>query len=32
MEVIDTKIEGLKLIRPNIYKDDRGYFLSHLHK
>ena len=28
MEVIDTKIEGLKLIRPNIYKDDRGYFFE----
>ena len=28
MEVIDTKIEGVKLIRPNIYKDDRGYFFE----
>lgn len=28
MEVIETKIEGLKIIRPNIYKDNRGYFFE----
>lgn len=28
MEVIETNIEGLKIIRPNIYKDERGYFIE----
>ena len=28
MEVIDSEIEGLKIIRPNIYRDDRGYFFE----
>lgn len=28
MEVIDTEIQGLKIIRPNIYIDDRGYFIE----
>ena len=28
MEVIETEIEGLKIIRPNIYRDDRGYFIE----
>lgn len=28
MEVIETEIEGLKIIRPNIYRDNRGYFFE----
>ena len=28
MEVIETEIKGLKIIRPNIYRDDRGYFIE----
>ena len=28
MEVIETKIKGLFLIKPNIYEDERGYFFE----
>lgn len=28
MEVIKTEIEGLLLIKPKVFKDDRGYFLE----
>lgn len=28
MEVIKTDIEGLLLIKPKVFKDDRGYFLE----
>lgn len=28
MEIIDTIFEGLKIIKPSIFKDDRGYFLE----
>lgn len=32
MEVIKTDIEGVVIIKPRIFKDDRGYFLSLLIK
>ena len=28
MKIIDTKINGLFLIKPNIYEDERGYFFE----
>jgi dTDP-4-dehydrorhamnose 3,5-epimerase len=28
MEIVDTIFEGLKIIKPPIFKDDRGYFLE----
>lgn len=28
MEVYDTKIEGLKIIHPKVFADERGYFLE----
>lgn len=28
MEVIETEIEGIKIIRPNIFRDNRGYFFE----
>ena len=28
MEVIDFNIKGLKLIKPDIFQDERGYFLE----
>lgn len=28
MEVVKTEIEGLLLIKPKVFKDDRGYFLE----
>ena len=28
MEVLDQPLEGLKLIRPNVFFDERGYFLE----
>ena len=28
MNVIDTEIEGVKIIEPNIFKDSRGYFFE----
>lgn len=32
MEVIDAKISGLQIIKPNIYKDQRGYFYESYNK
>ena len=31
MEIIKTNIEGVVIIEPRIFKDDRGYFLSLIH-
>ena len=31
MEVIKTGIEGVVVIEPRIFKDERGYFLSLIH-
>jgi dTDP-4-dehydrorhamnose 3,5-epimerase len=28
MKVLDTGIEGLKIIEPDVFKDERGYFLE----
>lgn len=28
MEILETEIEGLKIIRPKIFKDSRGYFFE----
>lgn len=28
MEIIDLPLEGLKLIKPDIYRDERGFFLE----
>jgi dTDP-4-dehydrorhamnose 3,5-epimerase len=28
MEIIETGIEGLKVIKPKVFKDPRGYFLE----
>jgi dTDP-4-dehydrorhamnose 3,5-epimerase len=28
MEVIEAEIDGVKIIRPNIYRDNRGYFIE----
>ena len=28
MEVIDLKLEGLKMIKPKVFKDQRGFFLE----
>lgn len=28
MEVIDLRLEGLKLIKPKVFKDNRGFFLE----
>ena len=28
MKVIDTEIEGVKIIEPNVFKDSRGYFFE----
>ena len=28
MQVIDTKIADVKIIEPNVYGDDRGFFLE----
>lgn len=28
MEVIDLELEGLKLIKPKVFKDDRGFFME----
>jgi dTDP-4-dehydrorhamnose 3,5-epimerase len=28
MKIIDTEIEGLKVIKLNLYKDDRGFFVE----
>ncbi|MEA2698773.1 MAG: dTDP-4-dehydrorhamnose 3,5-epimerase, partial [Myxococcales bacterium] len=28
MEVVDLKLEGLKLIRPKVFGDARGFFLE----
>ena len=32
MEIIDTKIKDVKLIKPKIYGDSRGFFLETYHK
>lgn len=32
MEIIKTNIEGVIIIEPRIFKDDRGYFLNHFLK
>ena len=32
MKIINTKIDGLFLIKPNIYKDGRGYFFESFNK
>lgn len=32
MKVIDTTIKGLKIIEPNIFTDDRGYFFEPYNK
>ena len=32
MEVIETPLEGLLVLRPNIYKDDRGHFFESYNK
>lgn len=32
MEIIETDIEGLLVIKPRIFKDDRGYFLESYNK
>lgn len=32
MEVIDTAIEGVKIIEPKIFKDNRGYFYESYNK
>lgn len=29
MEVINTEIEGVVIIEPRLFKDERGYFLNH---
>lgn len=28
MEVIDLRLEGLKLVKPSVFKDNRGFFLE----
>ena len=28
MEIIKTKIDGLLIIEPTVFKDDRGYFFE----
>ncbi len=28
MEIFDTEIEGLKILRPRVFKDSRGYFFE----
>lgn len=28
MEVINTEIEGVVIIEPRLFKDERGYFLN----
>lgn len=28
MEIIDTKIEGLKILKPRVFNDSRGYFFE----
>lgn len=32
MEVINTEIEGVVIIEPRLFKDERGYFLNLFHK
>lgn len=32
MEVIDTPIEGVKIIKPAVFQDDRGYFYESYNK
>ena len=32
MNTINTEIEGLKIIEPKIYQDDRGFFLERFHQ
>lgn len=32
MEIIDTKIEGLKILKPKIFTDSRGYFFESFSK
>ncbi|MAJ05380.1 MAG: dTDP-4-dehydrorhamnose 3,5-epimerase, partial [Crocinitomicaceae bacterium] len=28
MEIVDTKIEGVFLLKPHIFQDERGYFFE----
>ena len=28
MEIINTELEGLKIVRPRVFEDDRGYFFE----
>ncbi len=28
MEILDTEIEGIKILKPKIFKDERGYFFE----
>lgn len=30
MKVINTHISGLKIIEPEVFGDDRGFFLKHI--
>mgnify|MGYP002240798044 CR=1 FL=1 len=32
MEIIKTALEGVVIIEPRLFKDDRGYFLSLIRK
>ncbi len=32
MEVLDLPLDGLKLIKPRIFKDERGFFLENYHE
>ena len=32
MEIIKTSIEGLLVIRPDVFRDDRGYFYESYNK
>lgn len=31
MEIIDTKLKGVKIIKPRVFGDDRGHFLETFH-
>ena len=32
MQIIDTPLEGLKVIEPNVFRDERGYFFESYNK
>ena len=32
MEIIKTNIEGVVIIEPRIFKDDRGYFFEYFYQ